>query len=265
MNKFAAILYDSFLEIKSGKVIYLYAAVTFLMILLFTLLPSMNINGEDLFDSGLLSGGMLEGLLARFFSGFFGFIIFLMVFGSAWLLPSYLSKGRSELVLSKPISRPGLMFNKFFAVFLIKATILALISTMIYIILAFRVGGFSGLYFYGLFIAIVELLIVYSIVFVVGILSRSGALALMGYFVISIVAGLLTGRELVYGFLGETIWKTILDVTYHILPKFDNIDSNIVSLMSGQGLVDTYAIYSSLGFSVIIYLIALIVFRRRDY
>jgi len=265
MNKFAAILYDSFLEIKSGKVIYLYAAVTLIMILIFALVPSMNINGENMFDSGLLSEQMVSGIFAHFFSGFFGFVIFLMVFGSAWLLPSYLSKGRSELILSKPIGRPALMLMKFTSVFLIKAAILALISTAIYIILAIRLGSFSIQYFYGLFIAFIILLIVYSIVFVIGILSRSGALALMGYFVVSIASGLLSNREMVYGFLGDSVWKKILDVTYHILPKFNDIDSNIISLMNGQGFVDGYAIYSSLGFSVVIYLIALLIFRRRDY
>jgi len=82
LNKFNAVFLDSLLEIKSRKIIYIYAVITAFMILLFALIPAMQIQGENLFESDLLGAGLLDTILSHFFDGFIGFVIFLMVFGS---------------------------------------------------------------------------------------------------------------------------------------------------------------------------------------
>ncbi len=49
MNKFIAILYDSVLEIRDRKIVYLYLTVTVIMVLVFALIPdSLKLNGQDL-------------------------------------------------------------------------------------------------------------------------------------------------------------------------------------------------------------------------
>ncbi|UCD17067.1 MAG: hypothetical protein JSV44_11535 [Candidatus Zixiibacteriota bacterium] len=265
MNKFRAILYDSFLEIKSGKMLYLYGAVMLIMVLIFILVPSIKINGENLFESGILSPGMITRGMAHFFSGFWGFALFLMVFGSAWLLPAYLGKGRIELTLSKPISRMKLLSMKFATVFLVKISILALMSIIIWLAIALRLGAFSMQFFFGLFFSFLVFANIYALVFFIGVLSRSGALAVMGYFVIKFSTDLLAGRELVYGFLGDSSWKTVLDTAYQILPKIGEMDDNYISLISGDGFTNTYAIWTTLAFSAIIFLLTLLIFHRRDY
>ena len=44
MSKFYAILLDTFLEIRSSKIIYLYAAITLVLLLVFGLFPSIDID-----------------------------------------------------------------------------------------------------------------------------------------------------------------------------------------------------------------------------
>jgi len=265
MNKFIAILYDTFLEIKSGKIIYLYAIITLFLLLVFAIFPSIQISGNNLLGSGIFSPEMATEVLAFFFNSFFGFVIFLMVFGSAWLLPSYLSKGRVELILSKPINRFKLLTMKFVSVFTIKAFFLVVMMTLIWIVLSIRLENFSGYFFLGLLLGCVQFLAVYTIVFVIGVIGRSGTLAIMGYFIIRIVTGLLASREIIYGFLGDSVWKTVLDVVYYILPKIGEMDSNYGSLMTGDGISNGFAIYTTLAFSAVIFLLALLVFHKRDY
>jgi len=265
MNKFLAILYDSLLEIKSGKILYLYGIVVVFLIVLFALLPNVNFMGTDILDDDFLTPDMVAKGLGYFFDGYWGFVIFLMVFGTAWLMPSYLSKGRIELALSKPIDRLSLLSMKFVSVYLIKLAILTVMSVLVWLVISLKVGMFVWTFFYGLFFSYVIFLCIFAIVFFFGVLSRSGALSVMGYFVISFSAGMLSGREMVYGFLGDSVWKTVLDVLYTILPKFSEMDANYVALMTGEGLINGYAIWTTLAFAVVIYLVTLLVFNRRDY
>ncbi len=266
MNKFIAILYDSILEVRDRKIIYIYLAVTVVMVLVFALIPgSLKIDGQELLESGLADSSLISEVVARFFDGFFGFMILLMVFGSAGLLPSYLRKGRVELVLSRPIGRFTLLSMKFIAVYLVMIALLAVVSVIIYMTMSLRMGGLTGEFFYGLLFAFLQFLIVYAIVFFIGVLSNSAAAAIMGYFIIRIGAGLLASREVIYGFLGDSIWKTILDTVYHIFPKIGEMSDNYISILNGRGFGDAYPVWSSLLFAAVVYLLTLLYFNRKDY
>lgn len=265
MSKFMAILGDSLLEVRDRKIFYLYWLVTLVMLLVFGLAPNLKIDGNNMFGGMASSPDMIIEIQSAFFDGFFGFMLFLMVFGAAGLVPSFLSKGRVELALAKPISRYRLLSLKFLVIFIIMCGILVVSTTIIWGILSIRLGMASGYFFYGLLFACLEFLAIYSIVFFFGALTQSTVVAIMGYFIIRVGADLLAKREVVYQFLGNTIWKTILDTVYYILPKVGEMSDNYGSIMQGGGFVRTYPIYSTLGISVVIFLVALLFFRHRDY
>ncbi len=265
MSRFMAVMGDSLLEVRDRKIFYLYWLVTLVMLLVFGLAPNLKINGNDLFGSMTSSPETIIGIQSAFFDGFFGFMLFLMVFGSAGLVPSFLGKGRIELSLSKPVSRYRLLTMKFLAVFIIMCGILIISTTIIWGVLSFRLGVTPGYFFYGLLYACLEFLAIYAIVFFFGAVGQSTVVAIMGYFIIRVGADLLANREVVYQFLGDSIWKTILDTVYYILPKIGEMSDNYGSLMQGGGFVKTYPIYSTLGISLVIFLIALLIFKRRDY
>lgn len=266
MNKFAAILYDSFLEVKDRKIFYFYWLVAGVIVLVFALLPSLKINGQDLLDSNVLSPEMLAKFVANFFDGFLGFAILLLVFGSAGLAPSFLSKGRVELVLSKPIDRWRLLSMKFLAVYLVKAFVLAVMATSIWITISIRLGMFNWGFFLGLLFACLQFLVVYVIVFFFGVLTNSAAAAIMGYFIIRIGADLLAGRRVVYPLLGEkSLWVTILDGLYHISPKIGEMAANVGPIMTGKGIADYYPVWSTILIAIVFFLATLLYFNRKDY
>jgi ABC-type transport system involved in multi-copper enzyme maturation permease subunit len=265
MSKFLSIFYDSFLEIKAGKAIYLYGIVTFFTILIFSLIPSIEIQGRDLFGADQIASGFIGELIFNLYKGFFEFIIFLMVFGSAWLIPAYLNKGRIELALSKPINRINLISLKFASVFLIMIVLLTVMMSLIWLTISIRLDHFNGGFFLGLIFGWFDFLIIFMVIYSIGILSRSGAVSLIAYFIIKIVSGLLASREIIYGFLGESAWKVILDIIYYILPKFGQITDNYISLMKGDGLTNGFAIWTTLAFSAVLYSVTVLIFRKRDY
>jgi ABC-type transport system involved in multi-copper enzyme maturation permease subunit len=266
MNRFAAILYDSFLEIKDRKIFYFYWLVAGAVVLAFALLPSLRINGRDILEGDLLGREALNGFVAKFLDGFFGFVMLLLVFGSAGLAPSFLGKGRVELVLSKPIDRWRLLSMKFLAVYLVKVVVLAVVAISVWMTVSFRLGMFNWGFFPGLLFACLQFLVVYAIVFFFGILTNSAAAAIMGYFIIRIGADLLASRKVVYPFLGEgSLWKTVLDGLYHISPKIGEMSENIVPIMTGKGIADFYPVWSTILIAVVFFLATLLYFNRKDY
>ncbi len=269
MNKFSAILYDTFLDIKSRAILYIIGVVLLitlmLMIAAFALIPSFEVDGIQLLDSGAIDNDTKMMAFGFVFKKIFGSVIFLMVFGSAWLLPSFLGKGRVELTLSKPIGRIRLLLNKFAAAYLSLLAILTFFSLVLWICFSIGMGLFAFEYLPGLLLAFVQFFVVYSIVFCFGILGRSGALAIIGYILINYTQWLLTGRGLVSQIIGESTWDTILDISYHILPKMEEISGNIQSILQGYGMSNFYPVWSSVLFGVVMILISILVFLKRDY
>jgi ABC-type transport system involved in multi-copper enzyme maturation permease subunit len=266
MHKFLAILSDTVLEIRDRKIIYVFIAITIIMILVFGILPgAININGQNVLQKEMLDPDMVAEFLSRFFDGFFGFFIFLIVFGSAGLIPAYLRKGRVELNLSKPLSRMKLITYKYISVFLTMIAIMIISLSLVWLTICLRGGIFYGYYWYGAMLLTVQLLMVYGIIFFFGVLSNSTVAAIMGYFVLRIGSDLLSGREIIYPLLGDSVWKTILDSAYNVLPKFGEFSKNYISLMTGKGLGDTFALWTTFLFSAILFLLALIYFNRKDY
>ncbi|MFH1700088.1 MAG: hypothetical protein ABIE07_05825 [Candidatus Zixiibacteriota bacterium] len=265
MLKFRAILYDSFLEIKVRKIFYLYWIVALINILIITFLPDLNINGTNIMESEIIPPEFLNEALSHYFGNFFGFFMMLMVFGAAGLLPSFLSRGRVELALSKPTNRYNLLFMKFFSIYLIHIIVLAIVSIVILLTIIIRIGTYPGGFFYGLLYAAIQFLIIYSIVYFLGLWSNSAGIAIMGYFMIYFAGSLLSSREAIYSFLNSQAWKNILDTTYHILAKISEISDNYVPIISQNGRIDYYPIWSSLLFGALLLLIGFLIFKRRDY
>ncbi|MEZ5359395.1 MAG: ABC transporter permease subunit [Candidatus Zixiibacteriota bacterium] len=265
MAKFMAILLDSYLEIKARKFFWVYWAVTIVMILVFAFLPNLEIDGRNLLKSGDIPPEVVAMAVANFFNGFFGFMIFLMVFGSAGMIPAFVSKGRIELSLSKPIGRIKLMLMKFFSVYIIMSLIFMVACGLIFAVMSFQAETYTTYFFYGLGLELVRFFIVYAILFFLGIAFKSTAASIMGYFTIWFVTGLLAGREVVYQILTSKIWKTILDTIYNILPKFSDLSDDLISVLQGQGIADYYPLWSSLLFGIVALLLGLLIFNRRDY
>ncbi len=265
MNKFLAILYDTFLEIKSGKIIYLYGALTLVTFVGMALAPQFQIDGRDIIADGMVPQEMMSMAQAYFYKSFLGFYVLLMLFGTAWLLPRYLGKGRVEIALSKPIGRIPLAGMKFIAVFCIMSAILILGTMPIWLILSIRLDIFSMTYFGGLLYAMLDFLLLYGLIFSLGLISRSGAVSLIGYFVLLVASGLLAQRMMIYDFLGDSIWKTILDVTYHILPKYGEFGENYLTILTDWSIKQIYPVWSTILITVVIWGLAAFIFTRRDY
>jgi len=251
MNKFKAILIDSFWEIRAGKMLYIYAVVALFTAFVMAIVPSIKIGGEDILSSDMIGEGVIGGISGMFFEQFIGFMIFLIY--------------RIELSLSKPISRLNLLTNKYLSLYLISIIILTVVSITIWLVLSFRIDNFDTGIFSSLLAGYIEYFVIFSIIFAFGVITRSGAFALMAYFLVKIVSGLLASREMVYSFVEEGTLTYFLDTLYHILPKFQDMNKSLMAYIADDPNIAYYPIWSTLLFAIVLYGLTAWVFQKRDY
>lgn len=265
MTKFIALLRDSFYEIKAQKILWLYGVTGLFMALMILVLPSISINGQEIFQSDAISDDMINQVTAFAFDKYFFFMIIFMIFGSVGMIPTFLKKGRVELALSKPMSRVGLLSMKFASVYLIKVGILVTLSTLLWLVISFRLGVFSFQFFNGLLFGMVEFFAVYLILFFFGVATRSGPTALILYYVLRIFTGLVGAAGLMTTLVDQSAWADFINIIYHILPKMGALADNYESLLLGHGMTDFYAVWSTLLAALVLFGTALVIHQRRDY
>lgn len=265
MNKFKAIFIDSFWEICAGKMLYIYSAVALFMAFIMILFPSIKIDGQSILNGEVIGEGIIGGMSGMFFDQFIGFMIFLIYLGTAWLIPAFLKKGRIELSLSKPISRINLLTQKYISLYSLSMLILTITSITLWVVLSFRLDNFDTGIFASLTAGYIEYFVIFSIIFAFGVITRSGAFALMSYFLIKIVSGLLASREMVYGFVEEGTLTYFLDTLYYILPKFQDMNKSLMAFIADDPGIDYSPILSTLLFALVLYGLTAWVFQKRDY
>jgi len=267
-NKFLAILMDSFLEIKSRKILYVLGFVLgislLILVLVFLATPNLEVDGNEIFRPEMLDTDMGGEIYAMMFRKLLGFTLFLLAFGAAWVLPSYLSKGRIELILSKPISRISLLLMKFGAVYLNLIVFLTIMTVTLWLTFSIGLGIFKFGFFSGLLLAYAQFFVIYSVIFFLGLIGNSGALALIGYIVINYAQWIVSGRGIIFNFLEGTNWEYLYIGIYHALPKLEGISDNISLAIQGHPL-NFYPIWSSILFAFLILSVSVFIFRRRDY
>ena len=264
-HKFRAIFHDTLLEIKSGKIFYVYILVTVVVLLIVSLISRFDVSRQDITSYGIIKSEFIVRMMVGFYDGFWGFAFLLMLFGVAWHMPSYMSKGRVELVLSKPISRSSLLLLKFLSLYLIKMAIFVTMSVLIWIVVSLKAGVFWTGAGWGLLFAFLHFLVIFVIVFAISVVSRSGALAIMGYFAIRAGSDFLAKREALYDFLNDKTAESILDAVYYVSPKIGEMAANFDSLMIGQGFVNSFAIFSNIVLAVVFFALTALYFARKDF
>lgn len=265
MNKFRAIFIDTFWEIRSGKMLYIYGAVALFTAFMLAIIPEIKIGGEDIFGSEMIGEGIIGGISGMFFEQFIGFMIFLIYLGTAWLIPAFLKKGRVELALSKPIDRKSMLTQKYISLYFISILIMTVVSIIIWLVLSIRIDNFDTGIFSSLSAGYVEFFVIFSIIFAFGVITRSGAFALMSYFLVKIVSGLLASREIVYNFVNEGPLTYLLDTLYYILPKFKDMNESLKNFIADNPNIDYFPIWSTLLFALVLYAVTAWVFQKRDY
>jgi len=107
---------------------------------------------------------------------------------------------------------------------------------------------------------------IYSIIILVGILSKSSTFSLViSYMIFFIFSPILSSRETIFAFINNSFWKSIFEILYYIIPQTSDLSTITTSLAVGNSVDSFNPIIFSFVYIILILLGSIFIFRKKDY
>lgn len=257
---------DCVVEMFDRKIVHLFVAMTVIAAVISLLVPRVDIEFHT-------TGNMDMGSMIDFFhkpvtialSIFLSFMVFLAVLATAGLIPNMLVKGRADFFLSKPLSRTGLLLHKILGIWLVYGAMIALCGSIVYAVMVLVHGLFDWKVLYLFVLNLVSFFIWLSITITVGIVSGSSAISIMSAFLVWVAQAILKFHDQINDFLASKPLEYTIDTLYYIVPKTGEISNLADTLALGKPVESWVPLYSSLAFSAALLVVAVIIFKRKNY
>jgi ABC-2 type transport system permease protein len=275
--KLGAILIDTCRELLYRKTLLFYFGVVTLTHLFFLLalqtdvangviasLKLFGVGGQSAANGMVFGGQAAEGPLgldaSKFVRGVQLSVAFLLyptgimlsVFATASLVPRMLEKGLIDLLLSKPVSRPGLFLARYLGALLVAGANLVYLVGGLGVILGLKTGvwnfGFmlSGLAMTLYFACLLGFLVL------VGALLRSTTLSIMIaalLFVVSLVVRLphqnADWPTLITSHTWRFVAQGLVETLYHVLPRTYDFGEIVTALILQNGAIGWEAVLNT--------------------
>lgn len=186
------------------------------------------------------------------------------LFATMPLIGGFLEQGRIDLMISKPVSRSGLLTGHLLGVWL---TVLALATYLIgavWIAISIKTGVWLPVMLLSIPLIVVMFGVMYSVILCVSIMTRSNGLALILTYGLIFISAILAAHEQLVPVLSPSalfIFKTF----YHVFPNFVEVVMIQSKLLSGEAVASWYPFFSSILFGSVIYGLGYYWFNRRDF
>ena len=190
--------------------------------------------------------------------------ILLALFATSSLLPSLLAKGRVDLLLSKPISRTGLLMGHLIGVMLVMVFLAVYLFGMVWLVMSLKSGIWQFHFFVGMSIVICMFGVMYSVVTFLGVTTRSAPLALIVTYGLIIASLIFSGRTQLVPQINPP-WRQVFLGFYHALPNFGEVTVTVLKLTGNEAVTSWYPFFSSLLFGAVLFVAAFFFFNRRDF
>jgi len=260
---------DTLAELFDKKTVYLFFVITIISIVTTLLSGSFEliVNGAEkgvgLEDMGVdVDKPLLLGI-----QYLMSLLTFLAVMFSAGIIPNMFIKGRSDYYLSKPLSRASLLLKKFISVWVVYGVLVTGCGFLCYL----SGAAVHSLFNYNIFMLIalvfIELFVWLSISFFIGIFTSKTVSVIMFLFMTWILQTGLLGlysSQAIAGFGYEILGK-IVDYLYFLLPKITEMSALANSAITDLAVLNSYVIYSTIGFGVVMLYITIQLFKRKNY
>ncbi len=209
-------------------------------------------------------------ITAVFLSGLSGFVHFaallLSVFATAGVLPATLERGAIDLFLSKPVSRNTLLAGRFLG-----STTLVLLNTAFFILGMWLIAGIKTGYWNAAFLTVIPTVtlafaVIYAAMTALGISTKSSAATIIIVFLhMYILAPVLAAREhTIFELITDPTAQWVINAVYYILPKPGQIGETASTLILGIG-TDWMPLWSSIVFGAAMYVLSMLLLRKKDF
>lgn len=226
----------------------------------------MSFFGQKAQNNEIILSEILSGLKLMIVSPLFGFGLFLSIFSVSSLVPNMLEKGNIDLLLSKPVARYQIIIGKFLGGTLVVFINIAYLVIGMWILFGIKFGIWETAFLYSIPMITFTFAVLYSLIIIVGILTKSSILAMMlSYIIFIIISPILAFRENFYPLIDNKVTEIIIDVLYYIVPKTSELGTQMSDLSISGGIDDFQPILTSLAFMILILYFSIIIFNKKDY
>ncbi len=194
--------------------------------------------------------------------------LLLAIFASASFVPVMLEKGNIDLLLSKPVSRPQLLWGKYLGGILVVFLNIAFLILGVWLIISIKFSYWNMPFLWTILVISFTFAVLYSIMVLFGVLTKGSTFGMMiAYFIFLILSPLLQGfHDKFHAFVESDFLKTVLKGLYYAIPKTSELMGKLnLELASGKGIRDAQPIISSFLFLIVMMLLSDYIFRKKDF
>lgn len=269
----AALIVDTFREAMARKIFWGLFGLSVLMVLFFLLImridvvagatATVNLFGKE---TGEIDVSKLvrqvEASIATFL---YTFGMFLSVFASAGLIPSVLEPGRIELILSKPLSRPHLLFGRFLGNVLVVSVNVVFLVLSVWLIFGWKTGIWTTEFLVAIPTTIFLFSVLLTVVVLAGVLWESTAVSTMIPVMLMIISPILAQDRIAQKLLSSEWSRQLWHGLYYVLPKVFDTGKMTLDIVLGKGAGSWWPIWTSALFAIVVFGCALRTFEQRDF
>jgi ABC-type transport system involved in multi-copper enzyme maturation permease subunit len=261
-------------EAMARKVFLFFAGISILAIIITVLIFSAvdtqsiiagikNNTGNDFLVSNIVS--TLEIMII---SPLAGLGLLLAIFASSSFVPNMLEKGNIDLLLSKPVSRQQLLWGKYVGGLVVVLLNIGFLVLGIWLIIAIKFSYWDPTFLWVILIVTFTFAVLYSLIVLCGILTKGSMLGMMlAYFIfliLSPVLALANSRADIF-FKNDAV-KNIVEGIYYLIPKTSELMGSVINdLATGKGISDFQPLISSFLFLVLMMILSMLAFRKKDF
>lgn len=190
--------------------------------------------------------------------------ILLALFASASLFPELQAAGRVELLLSKPISRVQALLGHVLGVWVLVGILTVYLMGGTWLIMSIKSGVWHPRFLLSILLVVGMFAVMYAAVMLMGVWTKSTALALIVSYGLIFVSLVLAGADSIGPLLGS-VGRPVFWGLYHALPNFSEVTEIVVRLARDDPIQSWYPLWSSLAFGGVVYGLSGYWFVQRDF
>ncbi len=272
--KILAVIQLTFRESFAKKTFIAFLGISTLVCLLFIFALNLDVvNGVDSYislfgrevDQAFRVQEVIYGIESAVAVALFTAGLFMSLFATSSLIPSFLEKGSIDLLISKPLSRFQILMGRYLGAVAIVAFNIFYLIIFTWLILSLK----TGIWNFGFLLAGVMIVLTFAVLFALmtflGVTIRSGPFSLMITYLILFFSPLLLQRDKIYALLSGKFYGYLLDGLYHFLPKTAELGNMTRVLVEGTNVASWTPLLTSLLFGIIMLATSNLIFARKNF
>ncbi len=188
----------------------------------------------------------------------------LALFATAPLLNGLLERGRIDLLLSKPISRPRLIAAHIAGVWMTMLFLAVYLIGMVWVVMSIKSQIWNSLFLWSIPVLVGMFAVMYGVVAFINVWTQSTGLSLIVAYGLIFASIILAAKDQLAPQIRPP-WRQVFLGFYHVAPHFAEVTGTVSQLAGATPVQQWYPLAASLFIGMLLYTGAFIRFIRRDF